>query len=70
MIARKLLVELQQLNREEKLEVVRFLNEELSDDIVMFPKGARLFKSWPTKLSPEGSAALRRIMEDEEEKRD
>jgi len=65
MIAPELVKELQKLNREEKLQVIQFLNDELSDDIDRFPKGARLFKTWPTKISSEGRDAMRRILDEE-----
>ena len=68
MIAPELLKTLQRLNREEKLEVIRFLNEELSDDIDELPKGVRIFKTWPTKISPQGRATMKRILEEEQTK--
>ena len=70
MIAPELVKELQQLNREEKLQVVRFLNEELSDDIDRIPKGARIYKNWPTIISSDGGAAMKRVLEEERAKRD
>ena len=47
MIAPELVKKLQRLNREEKLQVVRFLNDELSDDIDMYFEGARVFRNIP-----------------------
>lgn len=70
MIAPELMNELQQLNREEKLEVIRFLSEESSDDIDRTPKGARIFKNWPTIISSDGGAAMKRALEEEQAKRD
>ena len=46
MIARRLLDELQQLSREEKIHVVQFLNNELSDDT------AEPFKGGSTAMLP------------------
>ena len=67
MIARRLLDELQQLSRDERLEVIRFLSEEASDEIDAFPKGARIFKNWPTIASAEAMSLLERL---EKEARD
>ena len=64
MIARSLLDELQQLNREEKIQVIQFLNDELSDDADKLPKGAHVFKTWPTIASEEAISTLIRL-EDE-----
>lgn len=68
MIAPELVKELQRLNREEQLEVLRFLNEELSDDIDKIPKGARLFKTWPTIISSE--EAISTLLQLENESKD
>lgn len=46
MIARSLLDQLQQLNREEKIQVIRFLNDEISDDI------AERFEGGSTAMLP------------------
>ncbi|MCY3796530.1 MAG: hypothetical protein OXG23_10665 [Chloroflexi bacterium] len=70
MIAQRLLDELQQLNQDEKLEVVRFLNEELSDDVEKIPKGARLFKTWPTIISSEEAISTLLQLEDESKDND
>ena len=70
MIAPELIKILQQLNREEKQEVIRFLREKLSDDIDRIPKGVRIFKTWPTIISSDGGAALKRIVDEEQAKRD
>jgi len=67
MIARSLLDQLQQLSREERLDVIRYLSEEASDDINAFPKGARIFKTWPTIAPPEAVAMLEQL---ENESRD
>jgi len=64
MIAPELVKELQRLNREEKLQVIKLLNDELSGDIDKFPKGARLIKTWPTKIASDGGAAMRRVLEE------
>ena len=64
MIARSLLDELQQLNRGEKIRVIQFLNDDLSDDAETFPIGARVFKNWPTIASEEAISTLMRL-EDE-----
>ena len=65
MLARKLLDELQQLNRDEKLEVVRLLNEELSDDMKQYLDGKRVFKIPPRFNASDGGAAMRRVLEEE-----
>ncbi|MYE26682.1 MAG: hypothetical protein F4X87_05610 [Chloroflexi bacterium] len=70
MIAQRLLDELQQLDRDEKLEVVRFLHEELSDDVEKIPKGARLFKTWPTIISSEEAISTLLQLEDESKDND
>ena len=66
MIAPELVNELQQLNREEKLEVIRFLREELSDDIDKYFEGARVFRMPPRYIASDGGAALNRVLEEEE----
>lgn len=70
MIARRLMDELQQLNREEKLEVIRFLSEESSDDINKYFEGARVFRMPSRYIASDGGAALMRVLEEERAKRD
>ncbi len=67
MIARSLLDELQQLNREEKIQVIQFLNDELSDDPDRFPTGARVFKTWPTIASEETISTFVRLGDEPED---
>ena len=45
MIAPELVHTLQRLNREEKLQVIQFLKDDLSDEDVGFPKGLRVFQA-------------------------
>ena len=66
MIAQRLLDELEQLNRDEKLQVVRFLNEELSDDIKQYLGDKRAFKVPSRFIASDGGAAMRRVLEDEQ----
>lgn len=70
MIAPGLINKLQQLNREEKLEVIRFLSEESSDDINKYFEGVRVFRMPPRFIASDGAAALMRVLEDEQAKRD
>lgn len=70
MIAPELVKKLQQLNRDEKLQVIQFLNEDLSDDIDRIPKGVRIFKTWPTIISSDGNAAMKRVLDEEQAKHD
>lgn len=70
MIAPELVKELQRLDRDQKLEVVRLMNEALSDDIDKFPKGARLFKTWPTIISSEEAISTLLQLEDESKDND
>ena len=70
MIAPELVKELQRLKREEKLEVIRLLNHELSDDMDKFPKGARVFKTWPTIISSEKAISTLLQLEDESKDND
>lgn len=65
MIARRLLDELRQLDREQKLEVVRFLNEVLSDDIDKHFEGARVFKMGHRIIASEEAIATLMRLEDE-----
>lgn len=70
MIARKLLDELQQLNREEKLEVIKFLNDELSEDIDKYVDGRRIFKMSPRFTWSDGGAAMIRVLEEDQARHD
>ena len=64
MIARRLLDELQQLNRDEKLEVFRFLNEELLDEMKQYLGDRRGFKVPSRFIASDGGAAMRRVLEE------
>ena len=66
MIAPDLVEKLQKLNREEKLEVVRFLNEELSDEMQQYLEGRRVFKIPPRFIASDGGAAMRRVLKEEQ----
>lgn len=66
MIAPELLKKLQKLNQEEKLEVVRFLNEELSDDLQQYIEGRRVFKIPSRFVASDGGAAMRRVLEEKQ----
>ncbi|MCY3833294.1 MAG: hypothetical protein OXG85_09770 [Chloroflexi bacterium] len=70
MIAPELVNELQRLNREEKLEVIRLLNDDLSDDIDKQFEGARVFKMGHRFIASDGGAALKRVLEEDKAKRD
>ena len=70
MIARRLLDELQQLNREEKLEVIQYLNDELSDDIDKYVEGRRIFKIMPRFTCSDGGAAMKRVLEEDRAQHD
>jgi hypothetical protein len=65
MLAPELVNELQRLNREEKLEVVRLLQAELSEDIDKYFEGMRVFRMPPRYTASDGGAALRRVLEEE-----
>ncbi len=62
MIAPELVKKLQRLDRDLKLEVVRFLNEELSVEMNEYFEGRRVFKFPPRFVASDGGAALRRVM--------
>ena len=70
MIAPELVKKLQRLNREEKLQVIQFLNDELSDDIDKYFEGARVFKMGHRFIASDGGAALKRVLEEEQAKHD
>lgn len=70
MIARRLLDELQQLDRDEKLQVIQFLNDDLLDDIDKDFEGKRVFKMTPRFIASDGGAALKRVLEEEKPHRD
>lgn len=71
MIAPELVHTLQRLNREEKLQIIQFLKDNLSDDIDAFPKGARIFKNWPTRYhASDGGAAMRRVLDEDQAQND
>ena len=61
MIAPELLDELQRLNREEKLEVIRLLQ----DDIDKYFEGKRVFKMPPRFTWSDGGAAMKRVVEED-----
>ena len=65
MIAQRLLDELQQLTRDEKLELVQFLNEELSDEMKQYLGDKRVFKMPSRFVASDGGAAMRRVVEEE-----
>lgn len=69
MIAPSLLDELQRLNREEKIQVIQLLNDELSDDADKLPTGARVFKTRPTIASEETISTLMRLGAESEDNR-
>lgn len=68
MIAPELLNDLRRLNREEKLQVIQFLNDDLSDDIDKYFEGRRVFKM-PT-LFVASSEAISTLMRLEDESKD
>lgn len=71
MIAPELVHSLQRLNREEKLQVIQYLKEDLSDDVDGFPKGLRVFKPWPTRYrASDGGAAMRRVLDEDQTQND
>lgn len=70
MIAPELMSKLQQLNREEKLEVIQFLRDESSDDIDRHFEGARVFRMPLRYIASDGGAAMKRVLEEERAKRD
>ena len=65
MIAPELVNELQRLNREEKLQVIKFLNDELSDDIDKYFEGARVFKMGPRIIASDEAISMIEKLEDE-----
>lgn len=66
MITQRLLDELQQLNRDEKLEIVRVLNEELSDEMKQYLGARRVFKIPSRFIASDGGAAMRRVLGEEQ----
>ncbi|MCY3917810.1 MAG: hypothetical protein OXG49_17555 [Chloroflexi bacterium] len=62
MIAPELLKKLQKLNQEEKLEVVRFLNEKLSNEMQQYLEGRRVFKIPSRFVASDGGAAMRLVI--------
>ncbi|MCY4465437.1 MAG: hypothetical protein OXE46_07870 [Chloroflexi bacterium] len=65
MIARRLLVELQQLDRKDKLQVIQFLNDELSGDIDKVFEGTRVFKMSPLFRASAEAISMLEQLEDE-----
>ena len=65
MIAPELVNELQRLNREEKLQVIRFLNEELSDDVDQYLQGRRVFKMSPRFIASDEAISTLMQLENE-----
>ncbi len=71
MIAPELVHTLQRLNRDEKLQIIQFLKDDLSDDVDEFPTGVRLFKPWPTRyLASDGGAAMKRVLDEDQAQND
>ncbi len=64
MIAPELMNKLQQLNREEKLEVIRLLQDDLSDEMRPFVEGRRVFKIPSVRFKPGTSASVRKMFEE------
>lgn len=70
MISPELVNELHQLNRKQKREVIRLLQDDLSDDIDKYFEGMRVFRMPPRYIASDGGAALKRIVEEEKATRD
>ena len=64
MIAPELVKELQKLNQEERLEVIRFLSEELSDEMKQYLEGRPVFKIPLRFIASDGGTAMRRVLEE------
>lgn len=65
MIAPELLNEIKRLNREEKIQVIQFLNDELSDDIDEHFEGARVFKVPTLFVASDEAISMIEKLEDE-----
>ena len=66
MIARRLLDELQRLDRDEKLQVIQFLQHDLSDDVKKPLEDKRVIKMSPRFIASDGGAALKRVLEEDQ----
>ena len=64
MIAPELVKRLQQLNREEKQEVIRLLQDDLSDEIDTLLEGRRVFKIPSVWFKPGAAPSARKMLED------
>ncbi len=65
MIAGRLLDKLRQLSRDEKIQVIQFLQHDLSDDMNKHLEGKRVIKMSPKFIASDGGAALKRALEND-----
>ena len=69
MIAPELVKELQQLNREEKLEVIRLMQDDLADESSEWERLTQSQRKFrfipPIRIKPEASAEFLRMLEEE-----
>ncbi len=70
MIARRLLDELQGLDRDEKLQVIQFLTDDLSDYMKEPLEGKLAVKMSPRFIASDGGAALKRVLEKDQAQHD
>lgn len=63
MIARRLLAELSQLSRDENIQVIQFLQHDLSDNMNKHLEGKRTIKMSPRFIASDGGAAMKRVLE-------
>ena len=64
MIAPELVNELQQLNRKQKLEVIRLLQDDLSDEMRAFVEGPHVARIPSVWFKPGTSASVRKMFEE------